>query len=143
MSVSYFNRKDEKPTTIVFENGLKVDEFRLWRKFSSSVEALYPDVETSWVFPSQKLGWLLSYGSGKTILFYIVPDGFCFHINFILQEAAVTAVRDLDLPTDVMHLITHADKIEQGYSFYLPIRSMKDVQIAETLTQVQYETSLK
>jgi len=143
MSVSYFNRKDEKPTIIVFENSLKVDEFRLWRSFSSNISALYPNVTTEWEFLSEKLGWFLTYKSEDTLLFYVVPDGYCFHINFVFDEATVARLRALDLPQDIMKSIERGKKTDRGYSFYWPVHDTKDVEIVESLTQVQYETMLK
>jgi len=143
MSVSYFNRKDEKPTIVVFENGLKVDEFRLWRKFSNAVNALYPNVSTEWEFLSQKLGWFLTYKSNDTVLFYVVPDGFCFRINFVFDEDTFHAVGDLNLPRKIEDEINMAKKTDRGYSFYWEVRDTHDVEVAEMLTQLQYEMSLQ
>jgi len=143
MSVSYFDRKDEKPTVIVFENSLKVDEFRLWRKFSKTIMALYPNVTTEWEFISQKFGWFLAYKSNNKLLFYIVPDGFCFCVNFIFEDEAFAALDSLSLPVDVIGEIKRAKKIDRGHSVYWSVRETKDIEIAELLTQLQYEMSMK
>jgi len=142
MSVSSFSREDKQPTVIVFENSLKVNEFRLWRKFLNTVNAVYPNVTNEWEFLSRKFGWFLTYKSDGTVLFYVVPERDRFSINFVFDEATFDASSSWNLPQDVRLRIQQSNETDRGRSFYWPVRSTKDVELVTLLTEFQYEAML-
>ncbi|MCL2556162.1 MAG: DUF3788 domain-containing protein [Firmicutes bacterium] len=132
----FFNDKAIEPNDAMVEMALG-SVMPLWNKLQSHVAENYSGLVSEWKMYSKKAGWSLVFKLAKRTLFYFVPCENHFIIAFVLGEKAVKTALESSISQKVRQEMSDADICVMGHSFFVYIKSEKDLGDVKTLLKIK------
>ena len=139
MALSAFDDKSRPPKNAELAATLG-KTYVLWNELVKRIASRFTPLSIEWGFSSQATGWGLRLKCEKRAVLYMTPCRGYFLTSFALGEKAVKVARESGLPASVLAVIDHAKKYAEGRGVRLEVRSTKDIQNIEKLTQIKMET---
>lgn len=136
MSDNIFTDGKKKPTEAILLRALgKRGDY--WKAFRDHVQEAHGPLKPEWKYYGAKYGWgMKMFKGGRNLFFLGVQEG-TFFIGFLFGDKAVEAVKESDLPQEIVRELVNARKYAEGRGIRIEVKSKKSVEIVETLVDIK------
>ncbi|MHC4751094.1 MAG: DUF3788 domain-containing protein [Planctomycetota bacterium] len=110
---------------------------RLWDDLINHIVQEYEPVTQQWSFGGEKYGWSLRLKRKKRTILYLIPCRRYFLCAFVFGGKATEAVRQSDLPSDILKTINEAPVYGEGRGFRLEVKKKQDVEVMKRLAVIK------
>lgn len=93
-----------------------------------------------WNTPAQKYGWTLRLKRNKRTILFLSPCKDCFEAMLVLDDRALDAALQSDLPPLVIKRITESPYNIEGATVRLMVKSAADMAIVRRLVAIRLES---
>ena len=111
--------------------------YQYWEEIKNHLKKEYGETTEEWKFYGAKYGWGLKTLLKKRNLFFFAVRGKHFAVSFIFGEKAVSAVKQSDLPKNLMEELLNAKKYAEGRGLRLEVKSRKQVEQIKKLIEIK------
>jgi len=138
VSQNAFSGRASKPT----ENDLKTvlgASHMLWKQV---VSELMQDLKldgADWHTASAKYGWSFRLRLKQRNIVYLGPRKGFFVAAFVLGDKAVIALRNTDLPADLLHTIAQTKRYPEGTPVRIEVTNQDNVGVVKILARIKLE----
>jgi hypothetical protein len=109
----------------------------VWDRFIAELaEKNGVDVQ-EWSSYSRKAGWSLRLKRKKRTIVWLAPCQGCFRVAFILDDKAMRAARECQLPKRVVKILEQAPKYPEGTGVRIAVKGAKDIAVLKKLAAIK------
>jgi hypothetical protein len=117
----------KKPPTNAEVSAALGTTWPLWQQLANEMADQHAVTTPEWYCASQKYGWSLRLKRNKRTIIHLAPCKGCFRALFILDNQAVAAALQSDLPKDLLKKIKDAPTYSEGTGVKLTVTTIKDL----------------
>ena len=110
-----------------------------WDALRASIFERFGQVAEEWALPAKKHGWSLRLKLKKRTILHLGPRSKHFIVAIVLGDKAVAALRESEVADDIIAMVEHATRFNEGRVIRFEIRSKKEIGIVETLAKIKME----
>ena len=93
----------------------------------------HPPIAELWHFGGSKYGWSLRLKRRDRIVLYMIPQRGHFLVGLVLGDKALEAIKQQDLPADILAAVANAPRYGEGTGVRLPVATTRDVRVVEDM----------
>ena len=111
--------------------------FKLWNDLRDRIVKQYDLAVVAWSYGGKKYGWSLKLANKRRAVLYMMPDEGHFRAAMAFSEQAVEAVRQSDLPNEIIDMIDNAPKYPEGRAVRLVVNTVAAARLVEKLAAIK------
>jgi hypothetical protein len=138
VSENAFAGRASKPT----ERDLKTvlgGSYALWKQVVSELREELKLDGADWHTASVKYGWSFRLRLTQRNIVYLGPRNGFFVAAFVLGDKAVIALRNTDLPADLLHTIAQTKRYAEGTPVRIDVSSRDDLDVVKIIARIKLE----
>jgi hypothetical protein len=108
-----------------------------WDAVVAYAQKAAPDAKAEWKHYGKASGWVLVLRGKKRNVLYMRPLAKRFRISFSLNDQAVGAAQESDLPADLVQAILDSPKYPEGRAARLLVQTARDATVAKKLVDIK------
>ena len=110
-----------------------------WDELRTRISDHFGQVTEHWAVPAKKYGWSLRLKLKKRTILHLGPRSKHFVAVIILGDKAVAALRESELPPEVISMAENATRYTEGRVIRFEIRSKKETEVVEALAKIKMD----
>lgn len=136
MKPNAFIGQPKPPTAVEVAKALG-DTKTLWDRLLAGLADEHNLTVQEWNSYSRKAGWLLRLKRKDRNILYLIPCQKSFFVSFALDDKAVAAARQSNLPPGVIKIISEAKRYAEGTGVRIEMKKPKDIEVVKQLAAIK------
>lgn len=111
--------------------------YKYWKEVRKSLDNEYDNLIEEWKYYGKNYGWGMKLLLKKRNLFFFAAHNKYFVLGFIFGDKAVSAIKQSDLPEQMITEIKTAKKYAEGTGLSIKVKKRDDIKYIKKLVEIK------